>query len=128
MNLDSWENSRSVNTQREGRKGVEGLGDLQMQMCYRPRGRKGGTRERGGEVSQPVWLVKPRSTNGTTGPKYMTHAPRKAELGSPWGENKTKQNTAISAIYSSCLFYQLLCSQKATLNLTAYLAGESCDP
>lgn len=81
-------------------------------------------------MSQPVWLVKSGSTNGTTSPKYMTNAPRKAQLGSPWGGggNKTKHNTAISAIYSSCLFYQLLCSQKLTLNLTAYLAGETCDP
>lgn len=59
----------------------------------------------------------------------MAQAPRKTELGSPWGwgngVNKTKQNTAISGIYSSCLLYQLSGSQKLTQSLTFYLAGEA---
>lgn len=57
--------------------------------------------------------------NLTTGPKYTTNITRTTDLGGPW---KIK-NAAMIGIYSSCLFYQLLSSQKTTLSQIDLLIG-----
>lgn len=56
--------------------------------------------------------------NLITGPKRMTDVKKEdRDLGALW---KIK-NTVINDIYSSCLFYQLLGSQKPTLSQTDLL-------